>query len=199
MSLAPDITRITIDNTTFVLRPSLGLAIRLERKFGGKGFMPILEALKSGSFSAVTLILEETGTSTDVLDYMPTHGLAQVLPNVCATLIIFLVDLVNVKPDEPETDTVIALPSEELVPFGTFFEILYGYGTGHLGWTPSQTYDASAYEIMVAYRAKIAQIKMIFGSSETSDKGHDQAYDASPLDLAGLNSLRNMNTIGGRV
>ena len=199
MSLAPDITRITIDNTTFVLRPSLGLAIRLERKFGGKGFMPILEALKSGSLSAVTAILEETGASMNVLDYMPAHGLAKVLPGVCSTLILFLVDLVKVKPDEPETDSAISLPSEDFVPFGTFFEMLFGYATGHLGWTPAQAYDASAYEIMVAFRAKIDQIKMIFGSSETSEKTPASAPFDTTFDHAGWNELRTMGSIGGRV
>ena len=47
-----------------------------------------------------------------------------------------------------------------------YFTQLYKIGTGWLGWSPEQTWDATPAEIRAAYEGRIDLLKTIFGAKD---------------------------------
>lgn len=113
------------------------------------------------------------------------------------TLVPFLRDI-GLHPDEMLTGG--ATPSETL-PLRVYFQSLYDYATGWLGWTPAETWEASPVEIEVAFAAHVDRlIKMTPGAStesrttaaaspaytperlrEIEELGHNPAFDREGL------------------
>ncbi len=75
---------------------------------------------------------------------------------------------------------------------------LYQIGTGWLGWTPQETWNATPTEITEAFKGKLAMLKAIHGSAEEEpappsedytperlkeieELGHDPAFDRNRL------------------
>ena len=73
--------------------------------------------------------------------------------------------------------------------FASLFRSLFRMGTGWLGWTPEETWNASPLEIMEARAGRLDMLKAIFGSKD-EDAGPDDPTNAK-LDRGGLMSLED--------
>ena len=198
--LAPNPTILSIEGVgKFTLKPTLATAIRLDRAFGNKGFAPIIEALKGESLTAITIILAEGGDITG-LKYLPDNALAVTLPQICVALIRFVVDLAMVELEPSFSKEPSVTPDGETIAVHSFYQELFGLATGVMGWTPSQAYEASPVEILIAYKARIKFVgdilRAAFGSSENDDNTVTNGPSNGTLDRAGLHSLASLNRVG---
>ncbi len=182
----------------FTLKPTLATAIRLDRAFGNKGFAPIIEALKGESLSAINTILAEGGDVSG-LQYLPDNALAVTLPQICVALIRFIVDLAMVELEPSFSKQPAVTADGETIALHSFYAELFGLATGCMGWTPSQAYDASPVEILVAYKARVKFVgdilKAAFGSSENDDSTVANGPLSGDLDRDGLHSLASLNGV----
>lgn len=68
------------------------------------------------------------------------------------------------------------------------FEDLFAIGTGWLGWSPAETWDATPSEIMTAFSAHADKLKAIHGGGEDDDNAaHENSEDQRQANIdAGL-------------
>jgi hypothetical protein len=171
MRLADDNVLVTIGDSTLVLRPSLRAASTLHRRYNG--FQQLARDLADGHFSAVLDLIETCGTEH------PTATVAEMLA-ARDQLIDFVLILAGAgeKTDQPQTGKAIS--------FEEYHKRLFQIGTGWLGWTPHDTWNATPAEILAAREGRLEMLKAMFGAKE------EQTVDAGSLD-----SMRDdLNAIG---
>ena len=192
----PSPTIITFeDGTKFTLRPSLGLAITLDRAFGG--LPALLAKLAANSLDAVVTVIEQaTGEKPDALSVMGPAGLEKVLPAYSKALLRFVEGLVAL----PTSGEPAKADDGDLIEFAALLELLFGYGTGVLGWSAAETYATSPFDIFIAYRARMTFVgnvlTSVFGAKDDDDASGSPSSDDG-LDRAGLAALRGMGGITG--
>lgn len=166
MLAADDIT-LTIGGETLFLRPSLRAAIRLERKHG----LPALaEGIATGNLTVLTAILGECGAPPDVFYGLSLgHALPEAMA-AAADLLPLVYGFDREREEGPQKHR-----SSHTVTRAQHFAELYRIGTGQLGWTPSDTLDATPHEIIEASRGRsefvISILRARLGIVDDDDPG----------------------------
>jgi hypothetical protein len=164
-----DQTTITIDGATVTLRPTLRAAYRLEETYGFKaivtgiteGQMAIMGAIirEAGDFPAAMLnllnVIERDGAEALDVFKMPLFNLVGAMIGVG--------DEEEAKPTKGKSATVADSSTET---FGTYFDRLFSIGTGWLGWTPAETWQATPAEIVAAQKGRVDMLRAIFGGKD---------------------------------
>lgn len=159
MRIADQIT-IIVGGEVIELRPCLRFAMRLERRPGS--FEKLLTDVADGSLSAA---VEIVGDHTGML-FLKNH-VFEALPSIGDALVAYVMACVGINSDNaPSDDKKAKGKSAPLVSFTEHLADLYRIGTGWLGWTPTQTLDATPAEIMEAFRGRQEMLKAIFGGAE---------------------------------
>lgn len=140
------------------LHPSLRHAFRLERRPGG--IMSLGTELSQGSLSATVAILEGHTYST----FLPNRIMDAGIDNLFPAMRLYVFGLIGVDPDDRPDPSDRPLKSE---PFIKRLDKLFEVGTGWLGWTPEQTFDALPIEIIAAHTGRVNMLKAIYGNGET--------------------------------
>lgn len=156
---------INVAHERLRLRPTLWAATRLEREWGG--FDKLIDALDSGSATAMESIIRESAPESDfsrlevAFNSMPfeTH-----LDRLIEPLKTHVLNLVGVDPAEGD-------PNAERVPFPEHFARLFAIGTGWLSWTPDETWASSPAEIIAAFQCRQDMLRAIFGGEEPKKFG----------------------------
>jgi hypothetical protein len=180
MRLADDTFRLTLGNRTYALRPTLRAAFHLHQRYDG--FQALFQAVSEGSFTATMDVI----TATSII--VPVASLRDIM-RARDQLLSFLLILIGAtsKGDKPETGKPIA--------FDEYFTRLFQIGTGWLGWTPEDTWNATPAEIINAYEGRLEMfremLKAIYGTKSDSD---DQAADVADGSLAEIKT--DLNAIG---
>lgn len=170
--LADDIT-VRIGGEAITLRPCLRFAIRLERREGS--FSSLSREIMDGSLSAAVEIVRD---HTDLSD-LPQRILETGLPRLTNPLLLYVMALAGIDPDDaPANDQGKPVKQQRETPFSEYLASLYRIGTGWLGWTPTETLDATPAEIMEAYKGRLDLLRSVFGGKDdTTDKQSDMPLD----------------------
>jgi len=183
MLLQVEPIRITIDGAAATLRPSLLAAYRLHRKHG---FPAIIAGISEGNLSIVADIIEcgTIGSSfvPVLLRDIEEHGAIN-LDRLAPCLFEFVMSLIGIEEGDPSPGPNPTKP----LTFDQFFDELYAIGTGWLGWSPEQTWNATAGEIIAAQRGLIAKLKAVHGGGK-SDAAEKPDYD--PRDIPSDDEVR---------
>lgn len=202
MQLAADPIVIEIAGEAYELRPTLRAAMRLTRKHGD--YLAIYNAILTDHVSAVSDIIREGSGSllaaADFLNGIELAGVRDTLGQLKPSLLSFVLQLAGIDDDADDQDN--EHPGEPM-PLGEFYATLFRVGTGWLGWSPADTWDATPAEILAAQRGRgdlIADVlKGIFGAPDEPAKPAaytPPSFNAdgtdSALDRAGLTKLKGM-------
>jgi hypothetical protein len=170
----------------FQLRPSLRAATLLERRHG---FKKLFEACADCNLTVISDVIETSSNCGDFLATLADRPLIEVLPAVTETLPAHILALAAIDPDR-ETPS-----GGEAMPFADYYARLFRIGTGWLGWSPAETWNATPAEITEAYSGHLEMLRAIHGSSDDQQPPTDRPEQAK-FDRAGLHALKSM---GGKV
>ncbi|NKB83092.1 hypothetical protein HED51_03050 [Ochrobactrum grignonense] len=199
-------------NIVTALKPSLRAALRLTQEFGDleKVLADILEG-KLETLAKIILIASGSENHAKFLHEIATHGAKQI-PALQPYFVTFIHGLIadipamrDVSPATADAPQHKASNKTPQTP-AEYYQRLFQIGTGVLGWTPLDTWNATPTEIVLAYQGRtefIADIlKSVFGTSEDTgpqidkiDKESLETLIASgrqdpTFDRAGLQALR---------
>lgn len=183
MRLADDHFMLTLGDRIYTLRPTLRAAFYLSQKYDG--FQPLYLAIHGGNLTAITDLIDVTQAGHRYRQ--PT--IAELLaPEVIDQLLKFIPVLcgATVKSgDEPQ--------SGEPMSFEEYFTQLYQIGTGWLGWTARDTWDATPAEIINAKKGRDSLLKSVFGGASDDTETID-ATKGIPADVrAEINAIGKGN------
>lgn len=194
MRLAANTFALQLGDKSFDLKPSLRAAWTLFDKYNG--FHNLSRYLAEGSITTATDTINATITDQKAwAKYVLADTTSAVvdLMNARDQLIEFVLVLAGA--DAKSTDDS---PSGKPMPFDEYFTQLYQIGTGWLGWTPDDTWDATAAEIINAHSGRLAMLKALFGSK--SDDDQPASGSLASIDKAGLNAIGDLtvHSLGAR-
>lgn len=166
------------------LQPSLRAAFDIVREFGS--LAAALERVERADLGAMASIIRIASTDprgvSNFLHNINTYGLKH-LPLIRPVFIRFFQDLIEnpLGEDEPKSkENQPAKPQPELTPL-QYYKRMFQIGTGVLGWTPEQTWNATLAEITMAYQGRTEFVsdilKSIFGSPEKHESAVTQYSD----------------------
>lgn len=183
---------------TVTLRASLRAAVTINAMPGG--IASIWDQIARQSYSTIRAVILATATDRqDACRYLTAISdmpLCESLPDAQAACLLVLASILP-EPTEPSEGRSTAF---EAMSLPDYFQTLYQYATGWLGWTPSETWTASPAEIEAAFSAHVDRlVKMTPGLSSATDQtmantsnaytaerlaeiealGHDPAFDRS--------------------
>jgi hypothetical protein len=177
MPLSDDNFVITLGDRTLVLRPTLRAAFHLHQRYG---FQALSREIAEGSFTAIVDLLNATSTTTPDI---PLHALLSDRDTLLEFVLV-LAGSSGTKSDKPQPGK-----SAKPISFDEYFTRLFQIGTGWLGWTPDDTWNATPAEILTAHQGRVEMLKAIFG------KGDDEpSADIADGSLAGIRD--GLNAIG---
>lgn len=181
MRLAANTFALQLGDKSFDLKPSLRAAFILYERYDG--FHNLSRQLAEGSLTAALDIISATIVDAEAWGKyaLPANG-AVVRDLLAATsdLIEFVLVLAGAD-GKPGGKVDAGKP----IPFDEYFTQLFQIGTGWLGWTPDDTWEATASEIINAQKGRMDMLKALFGSKEQT------------ADAADLGSIKaDLNAIG---
>lgn len=181
---------------TVTLRASLRAAVTIDAMPGG--FPSVWDQIARQSYSTICAAILATATHRqDAHRYLTAIAdmpMCESLPDAQAACLAVLASVLP-EPTEPPAGRSTA---SQAVPLPDYFQTLYQYATGWLGWTPTETWAASPAEIEAAFGAHVDRlVKMTPGMSTDPDQttastpnaytaerlqeiealGHDPAFD----------------------
>lgn len=168
MRLAANTFTLQVGDKSFDLKPSLRAAFHLHHKYG---FPELSQAILDGSFTAIMDLITATSAVT------PIASLREIL-DAREQLLEFVLILSG-------ADTSGDKSSSKPMAFDEYFTKLYQIGTGWLGWTPDDTWDATPAEIMNAHTGRLDMLKALFGSKSEGDDGTLASVDKADLNAIG--------------
>lgn len=190
MGLANNEIVLRIDGEEIVLRPSLRAAFRLERRYAG--FDKLVALVADGSLGTILDVIETTAeTPTFVrhdLDRFLTAGLVQI-EALKLPIIALIVALAGIDPEDDETSEPKA-KAKDRVSFADHHEKLFRIGTGWLGWTPADTWNATPGEITAAFEGRIELLTQIFGGKSDQPETPIDLDDKVKLVMGGLGTVK---------
>jgi hypothetical protein len=170
---------IQIGDEELILRPTLKAAWRLEKRHGS--FDKILKGIAEQSATVFYDVIAETSGLAprvifEFLERIRDVPLAYKLGALSGALVNVTLALAGVDEstmeESGEQPTSAESEGEKATP-ARLFEI----ATGWLGWSPADAWNATPFEIMTAYRGRVAMLKAIFGASEENDKAAPKMSD----------------------
>lgn len=156
MRLAADIT-IELAGETIHLRPTLRAALRLSRRPGG--FAALAEQMADQSLTAMCEVLADHV-------HMDRLGIARAnvwdaRHDLPVPLLAYIAALVGA-----DDETAAKRSDASRMTFADYFQKLFVLGTGWLGWSPEQTWNATPAEIVTAYEGRLEMLAAIFGDGK---------------------------------
>ena len=197
MQPAADTVLISLGSQVFRLKASLRAAAYLHQLYGGFG--KLANAIAEGSFKAYQDVIEQGCTDAAALNAFlrPFHDpSADVVPlgNMILANREELLEFVAVLSGAKHQDDKPA-QSGGTVTVEQYHRMLFELGCGLLGWTPDQTREASADEIMIAAGGRQKVLAAIFGGKKDEA---DEADISDADDRAELNALGDLSVTSMR-
>ncbi|WP_439374937.1 hypothetical protein [Bradyrhizobium sp. DASA03120] len=181
MRLAANTFRLTLGDFTAELKPSLRAAFVLWERYDG--FHNLSRHLAEGSITTAVDLINATIVDQKAwakYALAPNSTVVRDLYAATPDLIEFVLVLAG-------ADNKASTKADNGTPmrFDRYFTQLFEIATGWLGWSPTQTWDATIAEIHAAQRGRMAMLKALFGSKEQS------------ADVADVSSIKDdLNSIG---
>lgn len=189
--------RLSYGKARLILRPTLRCASTAAQH---SGLASLIAKLEQCDLTSIHALIRSAATSADdaerflaAIHNQPMHRIRQaILPS----LFDLITALLPADPDAPKRTT-----DQKPQSWAKVFNDLYGYGTGWLGWTPAQTWDATPAEIITAMKAHSEKlIAMNGGEANQTAQNNDEAQRQANIDAgldpefdrAGLHALKRM-------
>jgi hypothetical protein len=192
VSLGNDEIRISIDNETVILRPTLRASMRLERRYG---YARLVSDIASGSVSAISDVIAECSTThttiPQVLRSLDRHPLKRGIEALSVPCLNLVLKMCGVDDDAPSKGEATG----ETMPWAEYHAKLFGIATGWLLWSPSDTWNATPSEIVAAYKARCEMIGAVFGGKTEDDPQSPLKQSESEI-AQGRATLRRMSVFG---
>jgi hypothetical protein len=189
MQLAASEVEVTVGKETYLLRPSLRAAFRLEQKYNG--FDKLIHAVFTGHLAAYGDVIKEgTGQRSALTDYLAQAGdtpLIVSLEMLVQPMVQFIIALTG-------TETAMEAAKGTPISFKDYHTRLFRIATGWLGWTPDAAWNATPAEILEAYQGRTEMLAAVFGGKQ---EGDDKTLDATKGEVTGairseLNAIGNL-------
>lgn len=180
-------TVLTAHGQAVTLRASLRAATTIENMPGG--FAGAYEGLLSQSLAKIRAVILATATdrrdAQAVLTATADKPLHRFLSDAQAACLAVLAALISNDGDD-SADNAPSQGSKQgaSLPLREYFQTLYRYGTGWLGWSPADTWAASPAEIEAAFSAHVDRLVMMTPGASRDDRGapdHPNIYSAERL------------------
>jgi hypothetical protein len=184
MRLAANTFALQLGDRSFDLKPTLRAAFVLWERYDG--FHNLTRDLGEGSLTAALDIISATIVNAKAWgEYALPANAAVVRDLMAATgeLIEFVLLLAGTDKSSGKVDT------GKPMPFDEYFTQLFQIGTGWLGWTPDDTWEATASEIINAQKGRMDMLKALFGSKEQAAESSD--LGSIKADLNAIGDLTN--------
>jgi hypothetical protein len=191
---------VMLCSQVFSLRPTLRAAFCLNGKYGG--FNKLAKAIEEGSITAYMDIIKAGCTDPAALQAFlkPFHDpdalqspLAISIYANRAELLEFILILAGVSTDPEQKQE----PSEPIT-FDEYFERLFKIGTGFLWWSPSDTWEATPAEILIAYEARQDMLKSLFGKRDDTETIERTDGKLEPDRKSQINALGDLSVTSMR-
>jgi hypothetical protein len=179
MRLANEQIVLTVGRETIALRPSLRAAMRLDQRHGG--FHKLANAIAEQNVSAMADVIRESAYSAPELLQLleetadPNSPVLAGVNALVAPLVRFVSALAGADESEDHGKAVDNKASGKPMSFADYHLALYRIGTGRLGWTPDVTLNATAREIVEAYKGRTEflteLLEAVFGGKAEEDGG----------------------------
>ncbi len=184
MRLADDHIAICLGAETIYLRPTLRAAFVLHKAYGD--FQTLSRRIAECRVETIGNVIRLAAGEDALEAYFEfigksALGLAVVLMELQEPLLEFVLILSGAK--HPDKATA---PTSQPISFEEYHTRLFRIGTGWLGWSPDQTWDATPAEIIEAHKGRLEMMKAIFGSGN-DDKQESEGM--SPTLCHRLNAL----------
>jgi hypothetical protein len=165
MRLANDEMILTFSpSVTVILRASLRAAFHVHNKYG---FEALYLAIAEGNLTAIVDLISATCTNQPTFVRYVASEDPSIVPELLATrarLLEFIPGLCGVNDKSGEEPQ-----SGEPLSFEEYFTQLYQIGTGWLGWTARDTWDATPAEIINAKEGRVEMLAAIFGKRDDTE------------------------------
>ncbi len=163
--MRPYDTCITIAETRFTLRPSIGAAFRLMEKYGD---MPSLsQQTLAGSVTAIADIITACSLEYDANRTLSTLVEKEPLGELASDLLPpMLAHLANLSGFDKHRVSKAHAKSSSTKPIASWvnhYLDLYGIATGFLRMSPADAWEASPVEIMLAYDKRVEILQAMNG------------------------------------
>ncbi len=182
------------------LRPTLRAAMTLERLYNG--WSGLLLHFDQFHLSTVQTLIRASAVShvaaEALLSSLEGKPLKQIKATLEGTCVALLSMFLNPTGEEQGQGAQTPKQTGKALSWSDAYAELYQIGTGWLGWTPQETWNATPTEITEAFKGKLAMLKAIHGSAEEEpappsedytperlkeieELGHDPAFDRNRL------------------
>ena len=183
-------TVLTIDGYRFVLRPTLRAAARLEQIYGG--WQPLVEAFACYEIKALADIVIECSDDGEAAYDRLCAAIGSTSLKALYDLISEMVGnhlgrLIGLDPDASTE------PTGPPASFIEYHDALFRIGTGWLGWTPEQTWNATPLEIIRAQTGFIEMQRALRGTSDDSEQSQSKELSKDEF------KARSRQRIGQRI
>lgn len=180
-------TVLEVHGHAVTLRASLRAAIAIDTLPGG--FPKVLEQIARQSLSQIRAVLLAAATDRQdaqrFLTATANKPLASYLADAQAACLAVLAALIQAGDDDAAEASSQGRASDKPMPLREYFKTLFQYATGWLGWSPSDTWNASPAEIEAAFEAHTDRlVKLTAGLSAEGDdrpKDNPNIYSAERL------------------
>lgn len=195
--LAYDAIALEYGGNTVFLRPSLRVALHLERLHGG--FAPLLHKIEEFDTRTIWHVITAAAgkeASDPLFAHAARHSLRSFQQAAQVPCLSLVAAFFPATPDEIEAQPSTVEPT----PWGKLFKELYGFATGWLGGTPETAWNATPQEITDAFNAHIAKLKAVHGEADEADAARNEEQRRANIeqgldpdfDRAGLQSLQGL-------
>lgn len=194
------------DGAVVTLRASLRAAVAIDAMPGG--FPETWNQIARQSYSAIRAVLlataEDRQEAHAFLAAIARQPLSRFVPDAQAACLAILAALITPGDDDAVEASSPGGASGKPMPLREYHKTLFQYATGWLGWSPSETWNASPAEIEAAFAAHVDRlVKLTPGLSdaqntdsartttqndytperlrEIEDLGYDPAFDRQAL------------------
>ncbi|WP_316195945.1 MULTISPECIES: hypothetical protein [unclassified Bradyrhizobium] len=185
---------IVLCSQLFTLRATLRAAFCLNLKY--RGFAKLAKAIQEGQFGAYQDVI--TAGCNDPAFLKPFNApdadvspLGEAILGSRHELLEFVAVLAGAAGTEAD-----AKPAGKPISFEDYHTRLYQFGTGWLGWTPEDTWEAKPSEILNAYEGRLDMLKALFGTREDGTTIDASAGELTADMRAELNAMGRAR--GGR-
>lgn len=166
-----------------ILRPTLRAASILERlHHGWEALFRRVDQFDTGTITAIIRTAASDRSAAEaLLASFSTRPIAEIEKAVSAALCELLARFLLPVEDDDETPKGTSAPAGDPVAWSKVYSQLFEMGTGWLGWTPAETWNATPAEIAAAMKGHVAKLKAIHGSAEDEQDTPSNAYTPERL------------------
>lgn len=184
---------LKVGGNSFSLRPTLRAACRLHERYGHENLGAlVVEGNVTGIADIIVACSVAPIAVEDVRDQLTRPPLAPTLDRLAEPLTAIVYGLAGIDPNgtagkrkrDPETGKRMTWEENH--------RRLFRIGTGWLGWSPEETWNATPIEIVEAYTGRVEMLCAMNGVEPPKD---DHEPDAEEV-RAGIAKLRMLSRVG---